>query len=291
MSRIDALRAYLISEIESLEPFDFVALVPSGSPLHILELDRTEAGDLQLSVPGRPTSAPAIPSEMQSALRERGFTCEDAEDPTKPWLCAVESAEACIDLAATLHRELFGEAPDRTIDVLHGSHQAAHEAQQKLAVVRKRTEEILTRLIEKTPEQDSDGDFALPIGDVQVTVAPRALPGGPVVVRVFAVTNVNVPVVPELGLFLARLNFSLMFGRFALDTEHNSIWFDEMLLGEQFRETELRFAVEVVASTADEWDDRLKQMFGGMTYQEVLKSQEDGRPPPVKPGTGPGLYL
>ena len=70
-----------------------------------------------------------------------------------------------------------------------------------------------------------------------------------------------------------------------------AIWFDEMLLGEQFRETELRFAVDVVASTADEWDDRLKQMFGGMTYQEVLKSQAEGRPPPVQPGAGPGLYL
>ena len=128
--------------------------------------------------------------------------------------------------------------------------------------------------------------------DVQVTVAPRALPLGPAIVRVFAVTNVQVPPVPELGLFLARLNFSMMFGRFSLDTEHNAIWFDETLLGEHFSSEELRFAVSVVSRTADEWDDRLKQMFGGMTYQEMLKVQGNGQTPPVKPGAGPpGFYL
>ena len=82
-----------------------------------------------------------------------------------------------------------------------------------------------------------------------------------------------------------------MFGRFALDAEHNSIWFDESLLGDQFREEELRFAVQVVASTADEWDDRLKQMFGGATYQEVLAGRSAQSPPPIKPGEGPGMYL
>jgi hypothetical protein len=110
----------------------------------------------------------------------------------------------------------------------------------------------------------------LPIRDVHVVVAPRAAPGGPVIVRVFAITNVGVAVTPELGLFLARLNFGLMFGRFALDAEHHSIWFDETLLGDQFSDEELRFTIEVVASTADQWDDRLKQMFGGSTREESL---------------------
>ena len=117
-------------------------------------------------------------------------------------------------------------------------------------------------------------------------VAPRAAPNGQVVVRVFAISNVGVDVTPELGLFLARLNFGLMFGRFALDAEHRSIWFDETLLGEQFRDEELRFAVGMVASTADEWDDRLKQMFSGVTYQEVLAGRSAEATPPVKPGQG-----
>ena len=66
----------------------------------------------------------------------------------------------------------------------------------------------------------------------------------------------------------------------------------ETLLGEHFSSEELRFAVSVVSRTADEWDDRLKQMFGGMTYQEMLKVQGNGETPPVKPGAGPpGFYL
>jgi hypothetical protein len=46
----------------------------------------------------------------------------------------------------------------------------------------------------------------------------------------------------------------------------------------------------MVASTADEWDDRLKQMFGGKTYQEVLGDRNGETEPPAKPG-GVGQYL
>jgi hypothetical protein len=82
-----------------------------------------------------------------------------------------------------------------------------------------------------------------------------------------------------------------MFGRFALDTDRASIWFDECLLGEQLSKDILRFTVDVVATTADEWDDRLKQMFGGATYQEVLEKQSSSDVPKVKPGQGQGGYL
>jgi len=105
-------------------------------------------------------------------------------------------------------------------------------------------------------------------------------------VRVFAITNVDVTISPELGLFLARLNFGLMFGRFALNTERRSIWFDETLLGEHFSDEELRFTVRVVASTADEWDDRLKQMFGGSTHQESLSKRLGEERGAYKPGYG-----
>ena len=105
-------------------------------------------------------------------------------------------------------------------------------------------------------------------------------------VRVFAIALVGMSVTPELGLFLARLNFGLAFGRFALDAEHAAIWFDETLLGDQFSDEELRFTIRVVGSTTDHWDDRLKQMFGGVTYQEVLAGRAAHVAPPVKPGQG-----
>jgi hypothetical protein len=46
-----------------------------------------------------------------------------------------------------------------------------------------------------------------------------------------------------------------------------------------------------VGSTADEWDDRLKQMFGGVTHQEILEGRTAEAPPPTKPGEGVGQYL
>jgi len=183
--------------------------------------------------------------------------------------------------------EVFGEKPDADLDVVHGSHRAEHEARQRLAAVRQRIETVLAEMAEgRLPDRDDDGDYVLPLGDVHVTIAPRAAPNGPIVVRVFAITNVEVTVAPELGLFLARLNFGLMFGRFALDAEHRAIWFDETLLGDQFSDEELRFAIQVVASTADEWDDRLKQMFGGSTHQEVRTGRTAQGAPSAKPGEG-----
>jgi hypothetical protein len=223
---------------------------------------------------------------VRSALRERGFASEDPADATKPWVRAAADSGAAVELALRLLGEVFGAKPDAAIDVGHGSHRAEHEARQKLAAVRERIEKVLAELAGRRPEQDADGDYVLPVRDVHVVVAPRVLPGGPVMVRVFSIANVGVNATPELGLFLARLNFGLAFGRFALDAEHSAIWFDETLLGEPFSEEQLRFTIQIVASTADQWDDRLKQMFGGVTYQEVLQGRASHQAPPIKPGQG-----
>lgn len=285
-------RSYLAAEVEALEPFGFVRVIPTGKLLQTMEIARGEGGDLEVRVPGRPPVVPELDVSVRSALRDRGFTNADPSKRIEPWVHRVDEAGAAVDLALRVLTEVFQLKPGGTLDVLHGSRQAEHEAEQKLAGVRKRIERMLAEFVGSTPEKDADEDFVLRMGDVHVTVAPRAIPGGPLVVRVFAVTNVGFEVTPDLGLFLARLNFGLMFGRFALDAEHRSIWFDETLLGDHFDDEELRFALTVVSTTADEWDDRLKQMFGGATWQEVLtQRKDDSKTPPVKPGAGGGGYL
>jgi hypothetical protein len=286
-----ALRTLLVSEVGLLEPFDFVAVLPTGRPLHVVEVTRSEEGAIEVRVPGRPPIVPALSEEERAAIEERGFTSSAPADPMHPWRREVEDAAAAVELVQALLVEVFGEAPDATLDIGHGNHRAEHEARAKLALARTRIEKVVTDVLGKPAEQDADGDYLLPVEEVHVTVAPRAMPNGQIVVRIFAIANVGVSVTPELGLFLARLNFGLMFGRFALDAENRAIWFDETLLGEQFREEELRFAIGMVATTADEWDDRMKQMFGGLTYQEVLESRGEESPPPVKPGAGVGMYL
>jgi hypothetical protein len=277
--------------VAALEPFGFVAVVPGGNPLHIVEVMQREDGGVEVRVPGRPRGAPELDPAVRSSLGERQFVSEDPADPTKPWVRAAADGEAAVALLQEVVVEVFGEKIDATLDVGHGSYKTEHEARQKLVSARARIERIVTELLGRDPDRDADGDYVLPIDEVHVMVAPRAAPDGQIVVRVFAITNVAITVTPELGLFLARLNFGLMFGRFALDVEHRSIWFDETLLGEQFREEELRFAIQMVAATADGWDDRLKQMFGGATYQEVLAGKTAETPPPTKPGDGVGQYL
>jgi len=286
MTEPSVTRTYLEAEVESLEPFGFVRMIPAGQMLRTVEVARNEGGGLEVRVPGRPPVVPELAVPVRSALRERGFTCADASNRTEPWVHPADDAASSVELALGVLAEVFEHKPGASLDVLHGSHQAEHEAKQQLAAVRTRVEKMLVEVVGQAPEQDDDGDYVFPMGDVHVTVAPRAIPGGPTVVRVFAVTNVGFQVTPDLGLFLARLNFGLMFGRFALDTENRSIWFDETLLGEHFDDEELRFAIRVVSSTADEWDDRLKQMFGGATWQEVLTQRSDTEAPPIKPGTG-----
>lgn len=282
-----AARSFLQAEVESLEPFEFVVVGPPAKPLHFVEVAREPDGHLAVRVPARPPALPPLPVPERSALQDRGFSSEKPEDQTRPWSHEVPDAAAAVELVRRVLSEVFGEKPDAAFDLIHGSHKAEHESRQRLAETRARVEQVLTAMSVGRPEQDEDGDYWVPVDDVRVVVAPRVAPEGPAVVRVFTITNVGVSVTPELGLFLARLNFGLMFGRFALDAEHRAIWFDETLLGDQFRDEELRFTIRVVATTADQWDDRLKQMFGGSTYQEVLTGRTGGHEaPPTKPGQG-----
>jgi hypothetical protein len=286
-----AARSFLMSEVELLHAFDFVAVFPSGRPQHMVEVTRREDGGIEVRVPGRPRSVPELSVDVRTALRDRRFSGEDPSDPTKPWVRAAPDAAEAVAVAQEVLVEVFAEKPDTPLDVGHGTHRAEHEARERLVVARSRIEEVVTEVLGREAEQDSDGDYLLPVDDVHVTVAPRAAPDGQIVIRVFAITNVGINLVPELGLFLARLNFGLMFGRFSLDTEHRAIWCDDTLLGEHFREEDLRFAIKIVALTADQWDDPLKQLFGGATHQEVLAGNAEGASPPVKPGEGAGMYL
>jgi len=291
MTTREAARVFLLDEIEALVPFECIVVAPVGGQLQATEVVRGEDGGLEVRVPGRPAPFPHLTTPEREALIALGFECGDVEDPLEPWVKAVADEHAAIDLLQEIRVGVFGAKPDVRLDIGHGSHLLEHDARVKLAVARERIEPIVEDLLGRPAERDPDGDYVLPIGQVHVMVAPRAGLDGAVVIRVFAVTNVGINVTAELGLFLARLNFGLMFGRFSLDVEHRSIWFDETLLGEQFREEELRFAVEVVSTTADAWDDRLKQMVGGVTYQEVLAGKAAEARPTTKPGEGVGMYL
>lgn len=278
----DAIRKFLLDQIGRLDRFEFVTVGSPRTPFTVLEVVRTEAGTLEVRVPPRLPQTP-LDVPKRAKLLEAGFSSADPAQPFEPWVVVAADPDAAIDMAVSTLRTVFDVDIGEAINVLHGSHRAAHEAAQQLQEMRQRLQGMLTEFIGHVPEQDGDGDFIYRTEHVRVIVAPRVVPDAFAVVRIIAITNLGVAVSPELGLFLARLNFGLVFGRFALDAQHQSIWFDESLLGENLTSEQLRFTITMVANTAGEWAGRLQQLFGGHVHGDILADDRDAA---QKPGTG-----
>jgi hypothetical protein len=281
-----AVRAFLEAEIDALEPLGFVALGTPGRAFQFVEVARNAEGRLEARVPGRPPGFPELAEDERRTLLAQGFASEKPADAARPWVRPLRDAAEAVNVARAALAALYDAKPDAPVDILHGSHRAEHEASERLAELRRRLEPMLAAIVGGTPKQDADGDYLIPVADVRVVIAPRVSPRGLPVLRVFTVTNLGVSPSPDLAVLLARLNFGLMFGRFVLDVAHQTIWFDETLIGSQFGEEELRFVIELVAATGDQWDDRLKQMFGGVTHQEAIASREERDVATHKPGEG-----
>jgi hypothetical protein len=282
-------RSFVVDQLNRLRPHEFLTIGFSNTPLVGLEIGRTESNGFEVRVPPRLPSTP-LTVPMRNNLVQAGFTSSNPADPLKPWIREATDVDDAIQHAIGALHSVFDVTIDDTINLVHGSHQAEHEAAQRLDDLRARVAPQLATIIGYEPNVDAEGDFICPLDRTQVVVAPRVVPGAIALVRVIAITNTGVNVSPDLGLMLARLNFGLMFGRFALDTEHRAILFDETLLGEDITEDELRFTIDVVAETTSQWDTRFQQMFGGRTQQDF---QEAERQAVAKPGHGatPSPYL
>lgn len=277
MTAADPARVTFVDEqLKLLAPFDFVVVLLPTVPFGAVEVARGEDGALAATLAPRPPALP-LTTEQEVAMKALDFVLEGPV-----WRRTAAPIDGAL-VDRVLH-DVFGAGDDSMVDVRHGSRRAEHEAMVKLAAVRDRLRPLLTNLLGHEPATDADGDFVFEWQSTEVFVAPMAVPGMPVVIRVFAITNVGVSVNPDLALFIARLNFGLVFGRFALDLEHAAVWFSESLLGDFVTDEGFRYTVQTVAETANEWDDRIAQMFGGFTHAtapttEVTSSRR-------KPGGG-----
>jgi type III secretion system-like peptide-binding chaperone len=279
-THVMALReAFVAEQFAALEPFDFVVVAVPAPPFDGVRVARGAEGTWEVEV-GTRAGDPPFSEEQVADLVRLGFGAEP------PWTARIapDDATAAAALVERALCDVLGLGSEDRVDLHHGNRRAEHEAEQKLDHLRARVEPILTTWLGRAPERDADGDYVFDFESAQVYVAPRAAPNSPIILRVFAITNVGLNVTPDLGLFLSRLNFSLTFGRFALDADNRAVWFDEVLLAEDVSDEELQFAVRVVAQTANEWDDRIAQMFGGVVRRRA-SATADG-PPSAKPGEG-----
>lgn len=277
----EARRSFLEEQVRALAPFGFLSVAVVTAPpggLHVLEVSRSEDGSsLRVVAVGRPE----LPTEIHDRVVRLGFsgdplTHDSLSDPA-------EAAEL-IDRTLT---EAFGAAEGSAIEVHQGSHRAQVLLERKLAGLRDRIKTVLIPLMaEGTWEIDDDGDLTFSFDSTRVFVGPRALPDGSAIVLVFSPTNLAVEPSPALGLFLAETNFALAFGRFGLDVEHGVVWFGQNLYGESFTDEELRFLVKIIASTADAFDDRIQELFGGRLFNEEGQEPSTDEVPRSKPGTG-----
>lgn len=92
-------------------------------------------------------------------------------------------------------------------------------------------------------------------GENDVTVTTRA----------YLVTDVELT--PDLLIFLLQENQQMRFGAFGIDSE-NDIFFEHAILGTTLEKTELLSSVLAVASTADQYDERIIAQWGGTRLLE-----------------------
>jgi len=81
----------------------------------------------------------------------------------------------------------------------------------------------------------------------------------------------------------------LPFGRFSLDLCERAMWLAETLLGAHLDDDELRTTIGIIASTADEFGDRISRLFGGGLFNHA--SDTEMPEPSSKPGTGGYLWV
>lgn len=159
-------------------------------------------------------------------------------------------------------------------------------AEADLDAARARAEAVLRQMFPEVQELP-DGGYAVDAGSVRVFVQTRLVEAA-VMVRVFAITNIGVPLDTGLAPFLLALNYNLALGRFSVDAENSAVWFDHVVTGEELDDGTLARAIGAVASTADRFDDEIKARFGGRTFREEGSPVEQAAPRP--PGMAGG-YL
>lgn len=277
---VDARRAFLEAQVANLEPLGFVVVGLPEPPYDAIQARREADDTFVVEIAGRDAASP-FTEEQQAALARLHFA-PGAETWAAP---GVADAAAAVELVEQVLGEVLAADASTPVDVRHGTLRDERAAAAKLAEMRAFIAPVLEEMTGKPAEQDADGDYVLELVGMRVFVAPRAAPGRPPIIRVFTITNAGMNLTPDLGLFLARVNFSLAFGRFSIDTDHRAVWFDETLLGDHVTPEELTFVITVVASTAAEWDDKIAQMFGG-TFRGSEPAPAPGGGETAKPGQG-----
>jgi hypothetical protein len=99
------------------------------------------------------------------------------------------------------------------------------------------------------------------LGSVGVRLDVADAPGGDAVLECYAWVARELPITPELGLYLAQCNVELHFGALAIDGD-GAIMLQHALFAESVSDSVLVRLIRVLADTADVLDADLRARFG-----------------------------
>lgn len=113
--------------------------------------------------------------------------------------------------------------------------------------------------------------FGVMVGSVlaQVGVSPWGTDDATITTRAYLVTDVELS--PDLLMYLLRENDRMRFGAFGVDPD-GDIFFEHAIVGSSVDKAELKSSVMAVAITADQYDDKIVERWGG---QRMLERSAD----------------
>ena len=138
-----AVEAFVRLQLEALGPYDFVSLGTPRPPFVAAQVVRTEGDAFEVRLPLQDGAQP-IDVALRPKLSDAGFRSGDPADGTQPWVRAATGVDEALAVAVVLLTDVLGGSVDTTLDVLHGSILAVHEAEQRLIELRGRLEPMLT---------------------------------------------------------------------------------------------------------------------------------------------------
>ena len=112
-------------------------------------------------------------------------------------------------------------------------------------------------------EVNPDGHLSIKQGSTELNIMSYETEDCCVVYLAAPVSLGITRITPKLTRYLLEENFKTPFGKFCLDSKHKQIWYMYSLLGDFLDDQELLNACMMVASIADDYDEKISEMAKG----------------------------
>ena len=145
-----------------------------------------------------------------------------------------------------------------------------HDAQRK---THKKVEQYLEELFENPFQDPDDGHFYVTYGSTVLEVSVDAYGPEEAIIRLVAYCVQGVEVGETLQRGLLETNLDLPVGGFAVIDQ--DVFLCYAIFGKVLDSRSLLDAIAAVATTSDDYDDRIVARFGGKTALERLRQEED----------------